>query len=120
MFADLNLLLGRVLRVHPGLHIDTRWVPGHENIKGNEKADQAAKEAGEGNESSHDLLPTHLRRPIPINPTSAQRVYRQGMQRNWAHLLEGEPRTERMRNLDPTYPSMEFFERHETYPEPNS
>jgi ribonuclease HI len=91
LFADLDLLLGKVLRVHRGLQIDTRWIPGHKNVEGNKKADQAVKEAGDGSVSPQDRLPPHLQGTILINPTSAQHVHKQNMERTWATLLEAQP-----------------------------
>lgn len=64
MFADMNTLLNRVYREHDQIRIDTRWIPGHEGVEGNEKADEAARDAGESGSSRAELLPTCLRRRI--------------------------------------------------------
>ena len=44
-----------------------RWVPGHENMKGNERADQEVKKAAKGNPSTITDLPISLRGTLPIS-----------------------------------------------------
>ena len=47
--------------------IDLRliWVPGHHNFTPNEKADEEAKKAAQGNSSDQKQLPPFLRKRIP-------------------------------------------------------
>lgn len=46
------------------VNIILNWSPGHEGIPGNEKADEEAKKAAEGQSSSRDSLPKFLQKPI--------------------------------------------------------
>jgi ribonuclease HI len=108
-FVNLSTLLNRVLQEHKWIRIDTRWIPGHEGVDGNEKADEAAKDVGENGSSAPEDLPKHLRGRIPTNPTAVKRVCREGMEKRWKEEVRDSPRTERMENLDPTYPSLQFF-----------
>jgi ribonuclease HI len=110
-FSNLNSLLNKVLKEHGGLRVDTRWIPGHEGVEGNEKADEAARDAGENGSSANDELPKHLKGAIPINPTAAKRVFREGMESRWRDEMKGSPRLERLEALDPTFPSLKFFKK---------
>ncbi|KAG9075772.1 hypothetical protein FRC06_009898, partial [Ceratobasidium sp. 370] len=53
-------------------------------------------------------LPTHLRRPIPVNPTEARRAFCKSLLRKWLRYFAENPRRERMENLSPTIPSLTF------------
>jgi ribonuclease HI len=58
-FADLNSLSTSVLTKHWGIRINTRWIPGHEGVEGNEKADEVARQAvEEGGSPKEDLRST--------------------------------------------------------------
>ncbi|KAH7326832.1 hypothetical protein B0J17DRAFT_632784 [Rhizoctonia solani] len=93
---------------------DTRWIPGHVGVTGNERADDAAKQATNHSQPTDDLLPLSLIGEIPINPTAAKRTRRAGMATEWQTWIKEEGdarRTEReTREIDPDYPSMQFSE----------
>jgi hypothetical protein len=102
-------LLRKVNRSNEGIHIDTVWIPGHMDVDGNERADIAAKEAAAGNSNdTHELFPDFLRGKIPINPTAAKRTRRKRMDKEWKEWVGETERTERMRYLDKTCPSLTF------------
>ncbi|KAF8594205.1 hypothetical protein BDV93DRAFT_415987, partial [Ceratobasidium sp. AG-I] len=102
------------------LEIKTRWIPGHVDVAGNEKADRAAKTAatgeregrlGEGDKGTEADLPTHLEKGISINPTAAKRTYKANLWKTWRDRLEGTERTVRMQKVDDSYLSLDFFKR---------
>jgi len=43
------------------------WTPGHENVEGNEFADEKAKSAAKNGSQNVHLLPTFLQKPIPLS-----------------------------------------------------
>lgn len=56
-----------LMRRHHQLQLTLRWVPGHEGVAGNERADREAKRAARGLSSPEDDLPACLRDPLPIS-----------------------------------------------------
>ena len=122
--TNLFIQLGRLLRTITNRFIDlelkTRWIPGHVEVGGNEKADRAAKSAakgdregrtGEGDGNEEEELPTHLEKGIGINPTAAKRTYKANLRRKWRERLEGTERTVRMQKVDDSYLSLDFWKR---------
>ncbi|KAG9125511.1 hypothetical protein FRC07_007293, partial [Ceratobasidium sp. 392] len=108
-YADLGSLVGKVLQRHGDVSLGLQWIPGHEGVEGNEKADEEARRAGRGENSDKKDLPKHLRGDIPINPTAAKRLYKKSLLEKWRDEFEETHRKERLVNLDPSFPSLEFF-----------
>ena len=60
--------LDAVKRRHPGAKLTLRWIPGHRDLEGNERADQEAKRAARAESSPPDSLPRYLTRcPLPAS-----------------------------------------------------
>ncbi|KAF8597213.1 hypothetical protein BDV93DRAFT_405100, partial [Ceratobasidium sp. AG-I] len=102
------------------VEIKTRWIPGHVDVAGNEKADRVAKSAAtgergerteEGDDDVEEDLPAHLEGGISINPTAAKRTYKENLWRTWKGRLEGTERTVRLPKVDDSYLSLDFFKR---------
>ncbi|KAJ1300876.1 hypothetical protein OPQ81_002514 [Rhizoctonia solani] len=114
---------------NPGIRLDTRWIPGYAGVEGNEKADEAAKQAAEGGQDTNALLPHSLYGRVPINPTTAKRTRKArmvGEWRDWTRQVGKRERTTAMESLDSLYPSMNFkkqadtTQRQDTYIDSNS
>jgi ribonuclease HI len=93
-YADLNTLLTRVLKKHRGIRIDTQWIPGHEGVEGNEKADEAVRKAVEEGGSPGENLPKHMQGRILINPMAAKRSFKTEMKRRWKEEMTCQERTD--------------------------
>jgi hypothetical protein len=52
------------------LKLTIRWIPGHKDVLGNERADQEAKKAAAGNVTNKNQLPTFPRQRVPWNQLS--------------------------------------------------
>ena len=60
------------------------WVPGHEGIDGNEKADEEAKQAVEQGSSPHRQLPAFLcRKGLPISVSATRQVLKSDIKKRW-------------------------------------
>jgi len=86
-----------------------RWSAGHCGIEGNEKADREAKRAACGSSLTAKLLPTFLRKPLPINPTTVKRAYNESLSSKWKVDWEQSLRGMKMKMLDNTTPSIKFL-----------
>ncbi|KAI9430296.1 hypothetical protein BJY52DRAFT_1351176 [Lactarius psammicola] len=82
-----------------------RWVAGHSEIPGNEKADEEAKKAAEGTTSEAAKLPAILRKDIKINRSAAKQHSNTKRKHKWKKEWEASPRYEKNKRLDPSLPS---------------
>ncbi|RPD64530.1 hypothetical protein L227DRAFT_469172, partial [Lentinus tigrinus ALCF2SS1-6] len=85
-----------------------RWVPGHQDIAGNEQADCEAKLAATGDSSSIRLLPAALRRPLPVSLPKAKQVYNKRLEQQAADRWRASQRGVKLRRVDPSLPSTRF------------
>ena len=85
-----------------------RWVPGHENIKGNERADQEAKKAAKGNLSTITDLPISLRGTLPISQAAELQRHHKQLKREAQELFAKSPCVKFALEIDPSLPSTEF------------
>ena len=106
LLRSLQTLQGR----HPNICYTLRWVPGHRNHEGNERADTEAKAAAQGNSSPADDLPTWLTRaPLPASLSKVRQALN--------HRFRTEATTEWMTSsrapaamrIDPRLPSTAFL-----------
>ena len=117
LFVQLAKSLRAITNRHLDVDIKTRWIPGHVDVAGNEKADKEAKKAAKGNRQGQvegdkseqeEGLPENMERGISINPTVAKRTYKAALRRMWKERLEGTERTVRMLRMDDLYLSLGF------------
>lgn len=95
---------------HPGLRLTLRWVPGHDNIPGNENADAAVKEAAAGRSSPSPQLPLPLRRPLPLSASRARQNFATELQRRASARWKVSRRGIRMMEIDSKLPLAKYDE----------
>ena len=112
-----HYLIDRLLRSlsslqerHPGTKYTLRWVPGHKNLTGNERADTEAKSAAQGHSSPDALLPRWLTRaPLPASLSKVRQTlndsFKQAAKAEW----EDSPRAARAARTDPDLPSKKYL-----------
>ena len=85
-----------------------RWVPGHKNIQGNERADQEAKQAAKGNPSTITDLPISLRGTLPICWATELQRHHEVLKREAQELFAKSAHVKFALEIDPSLPSTEF------------
>ncbi|RPD54990.1 hypothetical protein L227DRAFT_473816, partial [Lentinus tigrinus ALCF2SS1-6] len=85
-----------------------RWVPGHQDIAGNEQADCEAKLAAAGDSSSIRLLPPALRQPLPVSLAKAKQVYNKELEQRAAERWRASARGRKFQRVDPAIPSSRY------------
>ncbi|ELU35889.1 RNase H domain-containing protein [Rhizoctonia solani AG-1 IA] len=111
LYAHMDEGIRRAREANPGVKLEARWIPGHKGVDGNKRADVEAKLAATPGNNTNTLLPGPLKKAIPVNPTAAKRERKARMEGEWADWIEdeGNPRrTQALRLIDNTYPSMNF------------
>ena len=94
----------------PKLEINLTWVAGHMGSKGNEAADELAKEAAEFGSSSDDLLPLFLRRKLPSSLAAVKQQIGKSTKRETIIWWKKSKRYKRIKAIDPSFPSSRFIE----------
>ena len=86
------------------------WTPGHEDIDGNERADEAAKAAAEGRSSEKKELPAFLRRkPLPVSIAATRQVLKKKLKTRWQTEWRSSKRYAGSNRIDPSLPSDNFL-----------
>ena len=86
------------------------WTPGHENIEGNERADEVAKGAASGQTSSKKKLPAFLRRDkLPVSVSATRQMLKKEMKNKWHTELSASPRYKMAKKIDHSLPSDDFL-----------
>ena len=85
-----------------------RWVPGHVDIRGNERSDEEAKRAARGITSEVDKLPRAMRGRLPSSRSAVRQAFNEDLKKRWKKSLEASPGWPKIRRIDPTAPSQNF------------
>jgi len=95
-------------RRHRRMALMVRWTPGHKGIKGNERADDEAKRAAQGESSTDSQLPLHCRGLLPYSKSAAIQHYLKRLKREVASSFSKSSRYQRTHEIDPSAPSSRF------------
>jgi ribonuclease HI len=83
-------LISEAKKVNARLQI--KWISGHSNVPGNEKADELAGEAAGGRSSRQEDLPPKLRFQIPMSASATKQEYHSSLLRKWKAMWTQFPR----------------------------
>jgi hypothetical protein len=101
------------------IQITVRWIPGHTDIPGNEKADEEAKRAAEGEDQSSPSrqLPRYLRKgPLPHSVSVLKQWHQEALKKRWRTQWEKSPRYARAKVIDASMPSPNFLKLADSLP----
>jgi ribonuclease HI len=97
-----------VVEQQPGARVVMRWVPGHEGIEGNERADEEAKKAAKGVTSHEWEIPIECRGTMPISRAAEIQRHNAELNRQARNIFAKSPRAPFAHEIDPTMPSAAF------------
>jgi len=100
LYDGLHRLISAAHRKHKQLCLHIRWIPGHKDVVGNERADALAKDAASGNVSRTARFPEMLRRSLPRNLVSMRKTFKKETMGRVRHLWTLSARYRRLRNVD--------------------
>lgn len=80
------------------------WVAAHKGVQGNEKVDEEAKKAAEGDSSPLEDLPPILRRRLPYSAAAVKQEHVETLKVKWKRAWEDSPRYARFQHVDPNFP----------------
>ncbi|KAF8804315.1 hypothetical protein BYT27DRAFT_7259301 [Phlegmacium glaucopus] len=92
----------------PPEKIVLRWIAAHENVKGNERADQEAKKAAAGAATLVGHLPHSLQQPLPLSAGILKTQYMYQLKVKWKDKWNISLQKERFNNIDPAFPFNKF------------
>jgi ribonuclease HI len=92
--------------------IRVKWISGHSDVRGNEKADKLAKEAADGKASRRTDQPPFLRRTLPTSVSANKCMYLKHLKSCWKTMWLDSPRRRRIERIDDAFPFDGFRKRH--------
>lgn len=107
----LGLVRNQVDRIKakfPQVQLVIRWVPGHMDVEGNEKADRTAKRAARGHSSRRLLLPRCLRQKLPLSSSKLRQLRKEYLTTQAKTLWKSSPRFAKLDRIDSSLPSDKF------------
>lgn len=85
-----------------------KWIAAHKGVAGNERVDEEAKKAAQGESSPPEELPPILRKLLPISVAAAKQEFAEGQKVRWLELWKASPRFARFQHIDRAFPFNKF------------
>lgn len=89
--------------------IEIRWIPGHEGVVGNEKADVEAKGAAQRGSSPATSLPRFLRHNLLTSHITAHQQQLSHIKEQAASYMQQSHRLLKIKKIDGTTPSDQYI-----------
>jgi ribonuclease HI len=85
-----------------------RWILAHSDVVGNERADEEAKRAAQGESSPIQLLPPLLRQPLPYSASALKQNHLKSLRSRWLDKWKTSPRYDKVSRFDESLPMLNF------------
>lgn len=93
------------------IDLQIHWVPGHKGFKPNERADEVAKLAAQGQLSAPALLPRYLHsKSLPASISALRQDHATRLQKRWSRRWKTSPRYKSTRSIDKLLPSKNYLQ----------
>jgi ribonuclease HI len=89
--------------------LQIHWVPGHCDFEPNERADEEAKKAAQGESSDAKLLPPLLRKRLPLSVSALRQDNNAKLIKRWKRRWKSSPRENLLKSIDNTAPSKKYL-----------
>lgn len=93
----------------PTFQLRIIWILVHNDVKGNEAVDQAAKEAVQGIMDETNTLPLLPTETLGFSSSAIKQEYNKELKKQWAKRWKESPRHARVSHIDPNLPSRKFM-----------
>lgn len=99
--------LNEARKVNSNLNMTIKWIAGHRDVAGNERADELAKEAAEGTSSPDEDLPRELRshKTLPHSKSAIKQAFKNDIKKQAREALTRSDKITRLKQTDPSAPS---------------
>ena len=84
------------------------WVAAHQGVAGNERVDEEAKKAAQGESSPPEDLPPILRKRLPYSASAVKQEFAESQKVRWREAWQDSPRYARFQHVDPNFPFNKF------------
>ncbi|KIJ98006.1 hypothetical protein K443DRAFT_104689, partial [Laccaria amethystina LaAM-08-1] len=85
-----------------------KWIAAHKGVVGNERVDEEAKRAAQGDSSPPEELPPILRKRLPLSAAAVKQEHAEGLKVRWMEDWKASPRYARFQHIDPAFPFNKF------------
>ena len=85
-----------------------KWIAAHEGVTGNERVDEEAKRAAQGESSPPEELPPILRKRLPISASATKQEFAETQKIRWLDAWTASPRFARFQHIDTSFPFNKF------------
>src|SRR6266481_3720181 len=109
LLNEIQAALKALWRTQLQMRVHIEWVPGHADVRGNERADALARAAAEGARSPQPELPQLLHKQLPVSITALKANWKKALYPKWAEQWACLPRYRKMLRIDPGMPSSKSF-----------